>query len=71
MVSQLEWKKEAEKPSGPGALSAWMANKASFISAGDGSLMRFAFHSGVIQGFSAREIVSPVSSIGFAVNSLA
>lgn len=38
MVSQFEWKKLAEKPSGSGALSAWIANIASFISVGVRSL---------------------------------
>lgn len=27
MISQLDWKKPAENPSGPGALSAWIAKR--------------------------------------------
>ncbi|CAN7008965.1 unnamed protein product [Brassica oleracea var. botrytis] len=35
-TSQLDWKKLAEKPSGPGALSGCIANIASLISCGEG-----------------------------------
>lgn len=70
ITSQLEWKKLAEKPSGPGVMSAWIANRASFISDGVGSLVRMSFHSCVTQGLRALMIVSSFSSLSFAVNNL-
>ncbi|WZZ47825.1 hypothetical protein YC2023_044084 [Brassica napus] len=39
-VSQCDWKKHAEKPSGPGALSGYIENKANHISAGVGLAVR-------------------------------
>lgn len=52
-VSQLDWKKLAEKPSGPGALSAWIEKHAFLISFGDGIAMRARFVSVEIQGVKA------------------
>lgn len=49
-VVQLDWKKLAEKPSGPGALSGWMANMASLISCGDRIVVRASFVAGEIHG---------------------
>lgn len=45
MVSQFEWKKLAEKPSGPDVLSAWIAKRASLISRAVDSCIRASFAS--------------------------
>lgn len=52
-VFQFDWKKLAEKPSGPGALSGCIANKAFLISSDLGSKVRAAFASSVMHGLSA------------------
>lgn len=36
-VIQFDWKKLAENPSGPGALSAWIEKQADFISSAEGN----------------------------------
>ena len=63
ITSQLEMKKLVEKRFGPGALSAWIAKRASLISVGDGSLVRDSFHYGVTQGLRTRKILSSLSSL--------
>lgn len=49
-TSQLDWKKLAEKPSGPGALSGLIANIASLISSEEGKAVSCSFISGEIHG---------------------
>lgn len=49
-TSQLDWKKLAEKLSGPGALSGWIANIASLISSEEGKAVSCSFVSGKIHG---------------------
>lgn len=59
-TSQLDWKKLAEKPSGPGALSGCIANMASRISKADGIDVRREFVSTDIHG----EIADKMTSLG-------
>ena len=42
-VGQLAWKKLAENPSGPGALSGWIESYAKWISSALGNATRYRF----------------------------
>ena len=63
IVIQLDWKKQAENPSGPGALSGWIEKRASRISWKDGTVIRDWFISVVIQGEMASVTIATVSSL--------
>lgn len=47
---QFAWKKDAENPSGPGALSGWIEKRAFLISASVGTLVSLVFVSWLIRG---------------------
>lgn len=49
-MSQFDWKKLAEKPSGLGALSGWMENMASLTSRWVGGAMRISFAASEMHG---------------------
>ena len=57
-VSQCDWKKHAEKPSGPEALSGYIENKANHISAGVGLAVRDVFVDASIHGAMALDTVT-------------
>ena len=57
-VSQCDWNKHAEKPSGPGALSGYIENKANHISAGIGLAVREVFVDASINGAMALDTVT-------------
>lgn len=67
IVAQCDLKKLVEKPSGPGALSGWMAKRAFLISTAVGMATSCAFISGVTQGVSAFKTVVRYS-VSVAVN---
>lgn len=58
---QLDWKKHAEKPFGPGALSGWIAKTYFLTSSAEGNAVRVSFVSGDIHGFRAFETIADPS----------
>lgn len=60
-VLQFDWKKLAEKPSGPGALSGCIEKQARLISSGEGIKISFALVSSEIRGYRASLIIGHLS----------
>lgn len=61
--SKLDWKKFAEKPSGPGALFGWMEKRASLISEAEGMEISMSFVACDTEGCIARDITSEQSEV--------
>lgn len=67
IVLQLEWKKLAEKPSGPGALSGWIRNRAFLISVASGIAQILSLVAGVMLGLMAGSTISLASDMELLV----
>ena len=61
IVRQWDWKKLAENPSGPGALSWWMEKHVLLISSWEGSSISRLFVSSETQGVRASNTVCVLS----------